>query len=99
MILFFIMEKIISGTIAGIMGVFSFTPQLVHAYKSKKTDDISWLFIFSTLVMSIVWTIYGVYDMDWVVIITDVLIAFQVIILMGLKFHYDRKNRLNNVTV
>ena len=41
------MEKIISGSIAAAMGVLSFTPQLVHAYKSKKTDDISWLFILS----------------------------------------------------
>tara|TARA_X000000950_G_scaffold248931_1_gene308410 strand:- start:19777 stop:20058 length:282 start_codon:yes stop_codon:yes gene_type:complete len=93
------MEKIISGTIAGIMGVFSFTPQLVHAYKTKKTDDISWLFIWGNLVMSIVWTIYGLYDMDWVVIITDVLIGIQVIILIGFKYYYDRKNKLNTTIV
>lgn len=92
------MEKIISGSIAAAMGVLSFTPQLVHAYKSKKTDDISWLFIFSTLAMSIVWTIYGYYALDWIVIITDVLIGIQVIILVGLKFHYDKKNRLNTTT-
>ena len=42
--------------------------------------------------MSIVWTIYGLYDMDWVVIITDVLIGIQVIILIGFKYYYDRKN-------
>lgn len=86
------MEKIISGTIAGVMGVLSFTPQLSHAYKTKKTDDISWLFIWGNLAMSIVWAIYGYYAIDWVVIITDVLIGFQVIILMCLKFHYDKKN-------
>tara|TARA_Y100000817_G_C16824554_1_gene530561 strand:- start:396 stop:677 length:282 start_codon:yes stop_codon:yes gene_type:complete len=93
------MEKIISGSIAGVMGVFSFTPQLVHAYKSKKTDDISWLFIFSTLAMSIIWTIYGLYDMDWVIIITDVLIGIQVIILIGFKYYYDKKNKSNTTIV
>ena len=93
------MEKIISGSIAAAMGVLSFTPQLVHAYKSKKTDDISWLFIFSTLAMSIVWTIYGYYALDWVVIITDVLIGIQVVVLMGLKFHYDRKNISNRTVI
>ena len=93
------MEKIISGSIAGVMGVFSFTPQLVHAYKSKKTDDISWLFIFSTLAMSIIWTIYGLYDMDWVIIITDVLIGIQVIILIGFKYYYDKKNKSNTIVV
>lgn len=93
------MEKIISGSIAGAMGVLSFTPQLVHAYKSKKTDDISWLFIFSTLAMSIVWTIYGYYALDWVVIITDVLIGIQVLILIGFKYYYDKKNRLNTTVM
>ena len=93
------MEKIISGSIAGVMGVLSFTPQLVHAYKSKKTDDISWLFIFSTLVMSIVWAIYGYYAVDFVVIITDVLICIQVLILIGFKYHYDKKNRLNTTVI
>ena len=92
------MEKIISGSIAAAMGVLSFTPQLVHAYKSKKTDDISWLFIFSTLAMSIVWTIYGYYALDWIVIITDVLIGIQVLILTGFKYYYDKKNRLNTTT-
>jgi MtN3 and saliva related transmembrane protein len=93
------MEKIISGSIAAVMGVLSFTPQLVHAYKTKKTEDISWLFIWCNLVMSIVWAIYGYYAVDWVVIITDVLIGIQVVLLMGLKFHYDKKNISNRTVI
>jgi len=90
------MEKIISGTIAGAMGILSFTPQLYHAYKTKKTNDISWLFILLTLIMSLVWCFYGYYDNDLFIIITDVLISFQCIILSFLKLHYDKINKLKN---
>ena len=49
--------------------------------------------------MSIIWTIYGLYDMDWVIIITDVLIGIQVIILIGFKYYYDKKNKSNTTIV
>ena len=92
------MEKIISGALAATMGILSFTPQLIHAYQTKKTNDISWLFIWFNFIMCIIWIIYGYYADDLIVIITDVLIEVQVIILIGLKFHYDKKISLNTTT-
>lgn len=93
------MERLITGSVAAIMGVLSFTPQLVHAYKTKKTNDISYLFIWCNIVMSLVWTLYGYYDDDWVVIITDVLICLQAFVLLLMKYHYDKKNKLNTTVV
>ena len=38
------MERLITGSIAAIM-VYYHLLQLVHAYKTKKTNDISYLFM------------------------------------------------------
>ena len=53
------------GYVAGVLTVGSFLPQVVRAWKTKRTGDLS-LAMFTLLVCSgTMWMIYGAATRDW----------------------------------
>ena len=60
------------GYLAGLVTVGSFLPQVVRAWQTRRTDDLS-LHGFALLVIaSALWVAYGVITADWPVILTNV---------------------------
>lgn len=59
------------GYIAGVLTVGSFLPQVIRAWRTKQTRDLS-LAMFALLVTSgSLWMIYGILNADWPVVITN----------------------------
>jgi MtN3 and saliva related transmembrane protein len=48
------------GTISGTITVLSFVPQAIHAWRSKKTKDLSASTFIMLVMQSAGWTTYGV---------------------------------------
>ena len=70
-------------------------------YITKSTDDISMNMIFLLLICSVLWIIYGIYLMEWPVILTDVIIFLQVSTMLFLKIYHEKlccyRNRTDSV--
>jgi MtN3 and saliva related transmembrane protein len=63
------------GYLAGTLTVVSFLPQVIRAWKSRQTRDLS-LHMFAILITaSTLWVIYGAIIGDWPVIVTNVLMV------------------------
>lgn len=61
----------ILGFVAGFFTTLGALPQLVKAIKTKNVGDVSlWMFV-TILTGVVLWTIYGVFKMDWPIIITN----------------------------
>lgn len=59
------------GYVAGVVTVGSFLPQVVRAWRTKRTGDLS-LAMFALLVCAgTMWMIYGVMTRDWPVVATN----------------------------
>lgn len=59
------------GYVAGTLTVISFLPQVVRAWKTKETGDLS-LGMFSILFAAgVLWIAYGVMSTQWPVIVTN----------------------------
>lgn len=59
------------GTIAGLITVGSFLPQVVRAWRTKRTGDLS-LGTFALLVCAgTMWMVYGALLRDWPVVATN----------------------------
>jgi MtN3 and saliva related transmembrane protein len=59
------------GTVAGVLTVASFLPQVVRAWRTKRTRDLS-LGTFALLMTSgALWMIYGALAADWPVVATN----------------------------
>lgn len=94
------MLKDLFGYSACLIASIMYIPQIKKIYLTKSTDDISMNMIFMLLLCSVLWIIYGVYLMEWPVIITDIIIFIQVFIMLCLKIYYEKLclcNRTNSI--
>lgn len=80
----------IIGTIAGILVLSSFIPQLHKAYKTKRMSDVS-IYLMGLIASGmLLWVVYGIIRRDPVIIGTNAAGFVLNIILMILKLKYDR---------
>jgi MtN3 and saliva related transmembrane protein len=86
----------IIGTIAGILVLSSFIPQLVKAYKTKKMFDVSIHLMILIASGMFLWVIYGFIRSDPVIIGTNATGFVLNISLLVMKFRYDK---MQNSTV
>ena len=76
------------GLVAGTLTTLSFLPQLVKAWKSRSTHDISFgmLALFSAGL--VLWIVYGVITLDVPVIAANAVTLLFVALILGLKLRY-----------
>ena len=86
----------IIGTIAGILVLSSFIPQLVKAYKTKKMFDVSIHLMILIASGMFLWVIYGFIRSDPVIIGTNAAGFALNISLLVMKLRYDK---MQNSTV
>ena len=95
------MLKNIFGYSAGFIASIMYLPQIKKMYITKSTDDISINMLVLLIICSILWIIYGIYLMEWPVIITDVIILSQVLTMLFIKIYYEKlycvRNRTDSV--
>ncbi len=78
----------ILGLVAGTLTTVSFLPQLVKAWRSRSTHDIS-VGMFSLLAAGIaLWILYGVITSDVPVIAANVVSLLLVVLILALKLRY-----------
>ena len=78
----------ILGLVAGTLTTISFLPQLIKAWKSRSTHDIS-IGMFSLLAVGIMlWIVYGVATSDVPVIAANSLTLLFVGLILALKLRY-----------
>jgi MtN3 and saliva related transmembrane protein len=72
------------GYVAGALTVLSFLPQVVRAWRTKQTKDLS-LGMFAILIAAgVLWLTYGVLTSDWPVVVTNGgMVALNVAILVA----------------
>ena len=80
----------IIGTIAGILVLSSFIPQLVKGYKTKKMFDVSVHLMILIASGMFLWVIYGFIRSDPVIIGTNAAGFALNITLLVMKLRYDK---------
>ena len=83
----------IIGTVAGILVLSSFVPQIIKAYKTKKMFDVS-VHLMSLIASGMfLWVVYGFIRSDPVIIGTNAAGFVLNIILLVMKIRYDRMQK------
>ena len=83
----------IIGTVAGILVLSSFIPQLIKAYKTKKMSDVSIHLMILIASGMFLWVIYGLIRSDPVIIGTNATGFALNITLLIMKLRYDKMHR------
>lgn len=76
------------GLVAGTFTTISFLPQLIRVCKTRSTRDISlWMFLLFTIGV-LLWLIYGIYLLQWPVILSNLLTLISAVIILMFKLKY-----------
>jgi MtN3 and saliva related transmembrane protein len=84
----------IIGTVAGILVLSSFVPQIIKAYKTKKMLDVSAHLMSLIASGMFLWIIYGFIRSDPVIIGTNAAGFALNITLLVMKIRYDRMQKV-----
>lgn len=88
----------IIGTIAGILVLLSFIPQIMKAYKTKKMFDVSAHLMIMIASGMFLWIIYGFIRSDPVIIGTNATGVALNITLLVMKLRYDKMQKGSTLT-
>lgn len=80
----------IIGTVAGILVLSSFVPQLMKAYRTKKMFDVSSYLMILIASGMLLWVVYGVIRSDPVIIGTNATGFALNITLLIMKLKFDK---------
>lgn len=78
----------ILGLVAGTLTTLSFLPQLLKAWKSRSTHDISIGMILLLAVGIMLWIFYGIVTADVPVIVANTVTLVFVSLILALKLRY-----------
>ena len=86
----------IIGWVATISTVIRLFPQLFLSIKTKKTDDLSLVFLLIAVFGNINWIIFGAFKNNIQLLTNDSICMSLNSTLIILKLYYDRKNKNKN---
>ncbi|MGC8676312.1 MAG: SemiSWEET family sugar transporter [Candidatus Micrarchaeia archaeon] len=83
------MLAVLIGDIGGILTTISIIPEIIVVYKSKRADQLSYLWLSIIWVGLALWVIYGLYISSVPLILFNILSLFLYSALIGLKATYN----------
>lgn len=76
------------GFIAGILTTISFVPQVLHAWRSKRCDDLSWGMLLTFSGGVVLWLVYGIRLWAMPVIVANAVTLALLVTIIVLKVRY-----------
>jgi MtN3 and saliva related transmembrane protein len=76
------------GFIAGTLTTISFVPQVLHAWRSKRCDDLSWAMLLTFSAGVVLWLVYGLRLWAMPVIMANAVTLVLLLIIMVMKARY-----------
>jgi MtN3 and saliva related transmembrane protein len=80
----------IVGVCAAGLTTFSFVPQVVKVYRNKSVKDVSFIMLLQLATGAFLWTLYGIYLKDMIIILANTVTLAIVSVLIFLYFRYRK---------
>ena len=78
------------GTIAGILILSGWVPQIVKGYRSKKLDDVSPYLMILIFAGAVLWLIYGIALDDVYIMGVNIAAMVLTMIVLSMKLKYEK---------
>ena len=76
------------GYAAGVITVASFLPQVVRAWRTRRTRDLSLGSLALLILAGALWIVYGAISRDWPVVATNTGMVALLVLLAGAKARF-----------
>ncbi len=80
----------ILATVAGIMILSGWVPQIIKGYRTKKLDDVSKYLMILIAIGAFLWLVYGIEKEDPYIIGVNVAAIALTMIVLSMKFRYEK---------
>lgn len=85
-------ERTVTGIVATVFTIGMKIPQIYHSIKTKRTKDISMLFLLLGVLNHITWVMYAIFDnVNVPLIVCDAICISLSLVLVVLKIKYDKE--------
>lgn len=81
----------IIGSVAAVLTMFAFVPQIIKVVKTKSAKDVSPITLLQLLLGVTLWAIYGIFRRDIIIIVANLVTFTSMIILLSLYYNYGRR--------
>ena len=81
------------GSIAAVLTMFGFVPQILKIYKTQSVADVSLVMLLQFCLGMFLWLLYGLHIHDNILIVANIVSFSSLIVAIGLFFKY-RKNQI-----
>jgi MtN3 and saliva related transmembrane protein len=85
------MEWYIIGIAAALLTTFGFVPQIIKMHRTKSVTDVSLVTLFQFSAGVILWTLYGIYRRDLIIIAANAVSFMTLVVAITLYYYYNRK--------
>jgi len=79
------------GTVAGILILSGWVPQIAKGYKTKKLDDVSSYLMILIACGAFLWLIYGLEKEDPFIMGVNIAAIALTLVVLSMKFRYAKK--------
>lgn len=77
------------GLVAGLINISSFVPQIIKAWRTRQTRDLSLATYIALSIGTILWVLYGVMIGSIAIIITNIIFLVLLFIVIALKLRFS----------
>ena len=81
----------IVGTLAGVLILSGWVPQIIKGYKTKRLNDVSSYLMICIFAGAVLWLVYGIEIDDVYVMGVNVAAMFLTMTVLCMKLKYERK--------
>lgn len=78
------------GYVAGFLTTLAFLPQVIKAWRSQSTEDLSWVMLTSFSCGVSLWVVYGIMLDEPPIILFNAITLALTLVLATIKFRHDR---------
>jgi MtN3 and saliva related transmembrane protein len=84
---------LVIGSLAAVLTMFAFIPQIFQAVKTKSVKDVSLVTLLQLSLGVSLWITYGIHLKDAIIIIANSITLLTLIVLLCLYFNYGRRKQ------
>ncbi len=78
------------GILAALCVTIQWIPQVWHALRSRRLEDVNWGLLCVGLIGALLWVAYGLHLQDAIIVTTNVLVGLFLLLLIGMKRSFGR---------
>ncbi len=84
------MDWFIIGVIAALLTTFGFVPQILKMHRMKSVKDVSLVTLFQFSAGVALWTLYGIYRSDIIIIAANAVSFMTLVVAIALYYYYRK---------